>query len=151
MAFLSQHISEFLTHVEIGKNQSLKTVENYEHYLNRFLSFAGDIDVEKINLKNIEEYRLFLNRFENEKKENLSKKTQAYHLIALRAFLKYLAKNDIESLSAEKVDLPKIEKRTVEFLSREELERLFQAVDLSSKSGLRDRAILELLYSSGLR
>jgi len=148
---LSQHISEFLTHVEIGKNQSLKTVENYEHYLNRFLSFAGDIDVEKINLKNIEEYRLFLNRFENEKKENLSKKTQAYHLIALRAFLKYLAKNDIESLSAEKVDLPKIEKRTVEFLSREELERLFQAVDLSSKSGLRDRAILELLYSSGLR
>ena len=151
MPLLSQHISEFLTHVEIGKNQSLKTVENYEHYLNRFLSFAGDIDVEKINLKNIEEYRLFLNRFENEKKENLSKKTQAYHLIALRAFLKYLAKNDIESLSAEKVDLPKIEKRTVEFLSREELERLFQAVDLSSKSGLRDRAILELLYSSGLR
>src|SRR3989339_997484 len=150
MAFLSQHISEFLTFTEIGKNQSLKTVENYEHYLNRFLDFTKDIEVAKIDLKLIEDFRLYLNRLQV-KNENLSKKTQAYHLIALRAFFKYLARNDINCLSAEKVDLPKIPKRTVEFLTRDELERLFESVNLNSKSGLRDRAILELLYSSGLR
>lgn len=165
MPQLSQHISEFLTFIEIGKNQSNKTVENYEHYLNRFLEFAKDIDVADVKLPLIQDYRLYLNRKKKkeksmpsatigggkEKEENLSKKTQSYHLIALRAFFKYLARNDIESLSAEKIDLPKIEKRTVEFLSREELERLFDAVDANAKQGARDRAILELLYSSGLR
>ncbi len=152
MPKLSQHISQFITFCEIGKNQSNKTIENYEHYLMRFLDFAKDIDVQKIDLNLINDYRLYLNRLCNQEKEKLlSKKTQSYHLIALRAFLKYLAKNDVETLSAEKVELPKIEKRTVEFLNRDELERLFKAVPLNLRQGFRDRAILELLYSSGLR
>ncbi len=140
-------IVDFLEHAEIAKNQSQKTIENYDHYLGRFLEFAGDIKPNEITLQLVQKYQLHLNRLE----ENLSKKTQNYHIIALRAFLKYLTKNDYKTLPPEKIELSKIPERTVEFLSREELERLFKAVDLSSKKGLRDRAILETLYSTGLR
>jgi len=140
-------IVDFLEHAEIAKNQSPKTIENYRHYLSRFLDFAGNIKPDAITLQLVQKYQLHLNRLE----ENLGKKTQNYHIIALRAFLKYLAKNDYRALSPEKIELSKIPERTVEFLSREELERLFNEVDLSTKKGLRDRAILETLYSTGLR
>lgn len=142
---LQSAIRNFLEHCEVAKNQSPKTIENYQHYLSRFLQFAGDLNVSKITLPLIQKYRLALNRMD------LGKKTQNYHVIALRAFLKYLIKNDIPTLAPEKIDLGKIPERTVEYLSREELERLFKAVDLSDLRGLRDRAILETLYSTGLR
>ncbi len=147
MKTLKDLIVDFLEHAEIAKNQSEKTIENYHHYLHRFLDFAGDIKPNAITLKLVQKYQLHLNRLE----ENLSKKTQNYHIIALRAFLKYLIRNDYETLPPEKIELSKTPERTVEFLTREELERLFKSVNLKNKKGLRDRAILETLYSTGLR
>lgn len=148
---LSALIQQFLEHCEIEKNQSLKTIDNYSRYLRRFLGFAGDILPAKIDLPLVQKYRLHLNRAADERGHTLSKKTQNYHIIALRAFLKYLIKNDVETLAPEKVELAKIPERTVEFLSREEVSQLFAAVDETSKSRERDLAILETLYSTGLR
>ena len=138
---ISKYIKDFLEYCEIAQNKSKKTLENYRHYLKRFEEFLSeDIDVRKLTLKKIQNYRLYLN-------ENLSPQTQNYHLIAVRAFLKYLTKNDIKTLAPEKIELSKVPKRTVEVLSREEITRLFQAVNKSN----RDIAILETLYSTGLR
>jgi len=153
---LSVYIQNFLDHCEVGKNQSPRTLQNYHHYLGRFQKWAGDIDVGTISLDMVQKYRLYLNRLTDEKSgksgsDLLSIKTQNYHIIALRAFLKYLAKNDIASLAAEKIELSKIPARTVEYLTREELERIFQEPDQSNIRGLRDIAILETLYSTGLR
>ncbi len=148
---LSQAIRGFLEHCEIEKNQSKKTLVNYEHYLNRFLCFSKDIELEKISLELVKKYRLFLNRYEFRPNEPLTIKTQNYHIIALRAFLKYCSKQDWKTLEPEKIELSKIPDRTVEYLTREELERLFEAVDMNSIIGLRNRAIMEFLYSTGLR
>ncbi|MBU0577198.1 tyrosine-type recombinase/integrase [Patescibacteria group bacterium] len=148
---LSNAIRQFLEYCEIEKNQSQKTLTNYAHYLERFLGFAGDISLSAIDLSLIKKYRLFLNRLEHRPKEPLSIKTQNYHIIALRAFFKYCVKQDWKSLEPEKVELSKIPDRTVEYLDREELERLFRSVNTGKINGLRDRAILELLYSTGLR
>lgn len=151
MSNLSQHIRKFLEHVEVGKNQSQKTIENYQHYLGRFLEWYGDKSPKQINLNDIHKYRLYLNRFHDDRGRTLGTKTQNYHIIALRAFLKYLIKNDIPTLSPEKIDLQKIPERTVEYLDRDELERLFKAIPSDNLKGLRDRAIVETLYSTGLR
>lgn len=144
-------ITEFLEDAEINKNQSFKTVLNYQHYLMRFVDFAGLIKPNEITLPVIQKYRLYLNRINDKHGLPLSKKTQSYHIIALRAFLKYLGKMDIPSLSPEKVEVGKLEQRTVEFLTPEELKKLFNAIDTKTKQGLRNKAILELLYSTGLR
>ena len=148
---LSEAIRQFLEHCEIEKNQSAKTLMNYNHYLTRFLEFTGEIEIKKIDLPLIKKYRLFLNRLTVKNGEDLSIKTQNYHIIALRAFLKYCVKQDWESLEPEKVELSKIPDRQVEYLDRDELERLFNAVDTEKITGVRNRAILELLYSTGLR
>lgn len=148
---LSKFIQDFLDHCEVGKNQSLRTLTNYHHYLKRFEKWAGDIEVAKISLDMVQKFRLHLNRLTDEKNNTLGIKTQNYHIIALRAFLKYLAKNDISSLAAEKIELSKIPERTVEYLTREELERIFEQPDTSNIRGLRDMAILQTLYSTGLR
>ncbi len=154
---LSRYITEFLEYCEIGKNQSQRTIANYDHYLRRFAEFAlgnGVEKPEKITLKLVQSYRLFLNRFLGKKTEQgLKLITQNYHLIALRAFLKYLAKQDVETLSAEKIELPKNPSRQVEFLDRGELARLFLAVtkEKNELARLRDYAILETLFSTGLR
>lgn len=146
-------VVRFLEHAEIGKNQSKKTVENYRHYLGRFVEWmGGQSSPQAITIGKIQSYRLFLNRLKDEKgRQLLGVKTQNYHIIALRALLKYLIKNDIETLSPEKIDVSKIPERTVEYLQREELQRLFEAVPAGGVRGLRDRAILETLYSTGLR
>jgi site-specific recombinase XerD len=148
---LGDAIRQFLEHCEIEKNQSKKTIINYAHYLERFLEFTDDIDIEKIDLNLVKKYRLHLNRIEFRPNEELGVKTQNYHIIALRAFLKYCVKRDWKSLEPEKVELPKTPDRTVEYLTREELEMLFNSVNTSKITGLRNRAILELLYSTGLR
>lgn len=148
---LSEAIRRFLEYCEISKNQSKRTLISYRHYLERFLSFTKDINLEKVDLEKVNKYRLYLNRYEFRKNETLSVKTRNYHMIALRAFLKFASKNDWNTLSSEKVDLAKIPDRTVEYLSREELERLFNSIDNSKLTGLRNRAILEMLYSTGLR
>lgn len=177
-------IQQFLEHCEIEKNQSLKTIDNYGRYLRRFFEFTGNINVAKIDLPLVQKYRIYLNRIGERTararrpseearassrlaterglsfiKKTLSKKTQNYHIIALRAFLKYLIKNDIETLAPEKVELAKIPERTVEFLTREEVEQLFKAIETqplqpttyNPQPKLRDLAILETLYSTGLR
>lgn len=166
MSLLNNLIQRFLEHCEIEKNQSLKTIDNYNRYLRRFLKYAGDIEVSAIDLPLVQQYRLNLNRETNDKGNSLGKKTQNYHVIALRAFLKYLIKNDFKTLAPEKVELSKIPERTVEFLTKEEVAALFEAVSkmpISQKEPteqdkikeknriLRDTAILEMLYSTGLR
>ena len=148
---LSDAIRQFLEYCEIEKNQSKRTLISYAHYLGRFLIFAKNIEISKINLPLVKKYRLYLNRYEFRPNENLGVKTQNYHIIALRALLKFCIKNDWNTLAPEKIDLAKIEDRTVEFLTREELERLFGSIDNNKITGLRNRAILEMLYSTGLR
>lgn len=148
---VQDHIIKFLEHCEISRNLSPKTVENYHHYLKRFSTFVGNIKPSDLTLEKIHDFRVYLNRLKDLNAEPLSIKTQNYHIIALRAFLKYLIKNDIETLAPEKIDLSKIPERSVEYLSREELEHLFEIADGKSKKNLRDRAILETLYSTGLR
>ena len=148
---LSSAIREFLEYCEIEKNQSEKTLINYAHYLERFLVFTKDIEISKITLPIVKKYRLFLNRFEFRPNESLTIKTQNYHIIALRAFLKYCTKQDWKTLEPEKIELSKIPDRIVEYLTREELEDLFNVIDTNKINGLRNRAILEFLYSTGLR
>lgn len=145
------YITEFLEHAEINKNQALKTIVNYQHYLMRFVDFAGLIKPEEITTTITQKYRLYLNRVTDKHGLPLSKKTQSYHMIALRAFLKYLLRMDIPTLSPEKVDVGKLEQRTVEFLQPEEIQALRNSIDTSKTIGLRDIAIIELLYSTGLR
>lgn len=152
MVYLSEIMLDYIEYVEVERGRSSKTAENYRHYLERLVDFGGDISVDKITMEFVRKYRLWLNRYENDNGETLSTLTQAYHLIALRGFLAYLARRDITSLSPEKIDLPKVVRKQVTFLSVEEVERLFEAVPQSdTPSDLRDRAILELLFSSGLR
>lgn len=149
---IHEYIKEFLEYCEIAQNKSPKTIENYKHYLERFDEFLSEnMNPKDLTLKKIQNYRIFLNRMVDEKGRKLAVKTQNYHLIALRAFLKYLVKNDVNTLAPEKIELSKIPERTVEFLTREELERLFEAVDRAKSVGRRDTAILETLYSTGLR
>ena len=149
---LSKLITDFLEYLEVEKNASQKTIENYDHYLKRFLEFAGDISPPKIDLNLIKKYRLFLNRFQDKNEHGLGKQTQSYHVIALRAFLKYLAKNDIKTIPAEKIELPKTEGRTVTFLEEEEVERLLQSAgSKNTLADMRNRTIIETLYSTGLR
>ncbi|MBI2634649.1 tyrosine-type recombinase/integrase [Candidatus Peregrinibacteria bacterium] len=146
------HIKNFLEYCEIAQNKSNKTLENYHHYLERFKKFLNkDMDPKSLTLQKIQNYRLYLNRLSDKNSAQMGVKTQNYHLIALRAFLKYLAKNDIPSLAPEKIELAKIPERTVEVLVREELERLFNSARNGEKNSRRDTAILEMLYSTGLR
>lgn len=146
---LDQIIRKFLEHCEVGKGHSALTIRNYQHYLNRLLTFCeqeGIDEIEKLNLELIHKYRLNLNRFEQTNGEPLSKQTQNYHLIALRAMLKYCAKNDIQSLAPEKVELADTPEREISILEANELQRL-----LDAPVKWRDKAILNLLFSTGLR
>lgn len=150
--YLSDLTLDFVEYLEVEKGRSAKTAENYRHYLERLVEFAGNIEVKDISMELIRKYRLWLNRYVNDNGETLSTMTQNYHLIALRGFLSYLARRDIVSLSAEKVDLPKTKRRQVTFLTPEEVERLLAAIpDDDQLNHMRDRAIIELLFSSGLR
>lgn len=144
--------TDFLEYLEIEQNRSQKTIANYDHYLTRLLDFAGDdITVHDINPELIRKWRLWLNRLGTNVADELQKTTQNYHLIALRSFLKFCAKRDIPALTADKIELAHTVRKQVTFLSEEELGRLFTQPDVATLSGLRDRAILELLFSSGLR
>lgn len=151
---INELIRQFLEYLEIEKNRSIKTIENYRHYLKRFLEFSKIKDPEEITNDLIRRYRLYLNRLiitNSKKNASFSKLTQNYHLIALRGFLKYLAKRNIKSLAAEQIELAKVSRREIEFLEQEELLRLIEAPKGKGFINLRDRAILELLFSTGLR
>ncbi|MFA6392803.1 MAG: site-specific tyrosine recombinase/integron integrase [Candidatus Paceibacterota bacterium] len=159
---LEQLKREFLEHVEIEKGNSLKTVNNYDHYISRFLDFAKIDNPKDITDDKIREFRLFLNRqpgvkVRGQSSATLKKNTQNYYLIALRTFLKYLMKRDVPSLSPDRIDLAKVKERSLDLISVDELNRLLKAPessprsDLGAKKSLRDKAILELFFSTGLR
>ena len=143
--------TDFLEYLEIEQNRSQKTIANYDHYLTRLVDYAGDIKVSDINPELIHKWRLWLNRLGTNISDELQKTTQNYHLIALRSFLKFCAKRNIPALPADKVELARTKRKEVTFLNAEEVERMFKQPDIDSVAGLRDRAILELLFSSGLR
>lgn len=148
---LAELKSEFIESIEVEGGRSARTAENYDHYLERFIEFSGYITVDKITPELVRKFRLWLNRYKNDNDESLSMITQSYHLIALRGFLRYLSKRDIESLSPEKIELPKTTRKQVTFLYYDEIQRMLDAINTSDEQGLRDRAIIELLFSSGLR
>ena len=149
--FISEALTDFLENLEIEGGRSQKTILNYQLYLERFIDFAGDITVDKITSELIRKYRIWLNRYKNDNDEELSLITQSYHLIALRGFLTYLSRRDIKSLSADKIILPKTVRKQVTFLQYDEVMRMIEQIPLTDETGLRDRAIIELLFSSGLR
>ncbi len=146
---------QFLEYIEIERGRSIKTVINYERYLNRFLDYSKKEDPADITDEVIREYRLWLNRLSvklaNGKTDTLKRKTQNYHLIALRAFLKFLAKKGIATLAPERIELAKVPERSLELITTEELNRLINGPSGSDIKDLRDRAILEMLFSTGLR
>ncbi len=154
---IEKMVQEFLEYCEIEKNKSRQTIHNYHHYLNRFSHFCtenGLIKPEQINLDTVRSYRLYLNRLADERTgRNLKPITQNYHVIAVRAFLKYLAKRDIDTLSAEKIELAKNPSREVDVMNNDEVTRIKDATkhEENEIARLRDAAILELLFSSGIR
>jgi len=141
---------EFLEYLEIERGHSLKTIENYQRYLDRFFSFAEIESPEDITDDLVRKFRLYLNR-QKGVSDLLKKNTQNYYLIALRAFLKYLIKRGIKSLAPERIELAKLPERDLDLISLAELERLLNAPAGNDLKALRDRAILELLFSTGLR
>jgi site-specific recombinase XerD len=143
--------TDFLEYLEIEQNRSQKTIANYDHYLTRLLDFAGEITVTEIDAEMVRKWRLWLNRLGTNTSDELGKTTLNYHLIALRSFLRFCAKRDIPALAPDKIELGKVVRKQVTFLNEEELSRLFAQPDITSVTGLRDKAILELLFSSGLR
>ena len=149
--YLSELVNDFTEHLEVEGGRSLKTIENYRLYLERFIEFSGDITVDKITSEQVRRFRLWLNRHINDNNQSLSLITQSYHLIALRGFLTYLSRRDIQSLSADKIILPRTTRKQVTFLHYDEVSSLLSQIDLDTEAGLRDRAIIELLFSSGLR
>jgi len=155
MASLKQLKTQFLEYIEIEKGRSVKTVENYDRYLTRFLNFTKNDNPANITDTSVREFRLWLNRQSTGNNRatgaTMSKKTQNYYLIALRAFLKYLAKQEIKSLSAERIELAKTSERSLDLITNEELQRLLNSPNGTDLKDLRDKAILELLFSTGLR
>ncbi|MDO4712894.1 MAG: tyrosine-type recombinase/integrase [Candidatus Saccharibacteria bacterium] len=149
--FMSDALVAFLEHLEVEGGRSQRTIDNYRLYLERFIDFAGDIAVVDITTELVRQYRLWLNRYKNDNGDSLLLITQNYHLVALRGFLTYLSRRDIASLAADKIVLPKTTRRQVTFLHYDEVMRLIAQIPLDSEQGLRDRAIVELLFSSGLR
>lgn len=144
---------QFLNYLEIERGRSLKTIENYDRYLSRFFGFIKAKSVKDITEDNVRNFRLWLNRQPsgNRLGGNLKKNSQNYHLIALRVFLKYLKRIKLDSLSPDQIELAKTTEREIDLISQEELKRLILAPKGDSLSELRDRAILELLFSTGLR
>jgi site-specific recombinase XerD len=155
MASLKEQKQLFLEYIELVKGRSLNTVQNYDRYLNRFLEFLKKDDPADINDSSIREFRLWLNRQTtgNLKFKNLTltRKTQNYYLIALRAFLKYLARQGIQSMPAERIELAKVTERSLDLITPTELSRLLESPKGVELKDLRDKAILELLFSTGLR
>ncbi len=149
---------EFLEFCELDKGQSLLTVENYDRYLTRFFEWLAaesgresHLSSDMITQEAIRKYKLHVNRLTDHDGKQLKRTTQNYHVLAIRAFLRYLAFRGIESLSPEKISISKLGDREITFLESDEMSRLLEAPDTTKLSGLRDRAMLELLFSTGMR
>ncbi len=157
----SSYLRRFLEYLEIEKGRSPLTVRNYDFYLQRFIEWANDPAIEDVDQELVRQFRLYLNRLEDPRRGSLKKSTQNYHLIALRSFLKYLARHNVTALTPEKIELAKQGAREPLFLEALDLERLLNAPMQDDppvgKTGVpevlknRDRAILELFFSTGMR
>ena len=148
--------TEFLQYVEIEKGRSLSTVANYDHYISRFLEYTGIRKPSEITDDLVRDFRLWLNRQTSVPEKGqapvpMKKRTQNYYLIAIRSFLKYLARRSVVSLPPDRIELAKVPERSIDLISVDDLSRLMAAPDTSTLRGLRDRAIIELLFSTGLR
>lgn len=152
---LPQLIDQFFEYLEIEKNCSKLTIRDYRHYLEVFEEWFTTThkgkSIEDLDLSIVRKYRVFLSNKPTDEKVPIKRVTQNYYVIALRSFLRYLIKNDIKTLEPSKIDLPKTESRSLKFLEREQIDRLVTAPDTTKEEGMRDRAILELLFSTGLR
>lgn len=152
---LEKYINQFLEYLEIEKNSSKLTIRNYRFYLKRFRAWfeqkQKDKNIEDISTDVVRRYRVYLSNLTDYKGMTLKRITQSYHIIALRSFLRYLVRNDHNTLAPEKIDLPKAESRSLKFLEQDHLRQLFNSVDTGNEKGLRDRTILEMLFSTGLR
>ena len=157
MSPLERAVIDFLEYLEVDRGLSKMTLRNYGFFLRRFANFARERGVNKpeaISKLLVYQYRLHLNRLPSRGTDNIKKNTQNYHLIALRTFLKYLIKNDVKTLEPDKIELAKQMPRQVEFLEGNDLEKILEAPlqeTIDSKQGLRDKALLETLFSTGLR
>ena len=143
--------TDFLEYLEIDKNRSPKTIENYDRYLSKFLAWSELKDPKKVTEEIIHKFRVSLSRQINYRNEQISHRTQNYYIIALRGFLGFLAKKNISSLAPEKVELAKTKDRAVDFLTIKEVREIINASFGETLAQKRDRAILMLLFSSGLR
>lgn len=163
-------VNEFLDYLQIEKNASKLTIRNYRHYLERFILYLAspgqpafspkqrkeiltsvNFSPKQISIDVVRKYRLALSQFVDEKGMPLMRITQNYHVIALRSFLRYLSKRDIQTLAPEKIDLPHAESRSLKFLEKDAVERLLNMPSISDEKGLRDKAMMEVLFSTGLR
>jgi site-specific recombinase XerD len=144
-------LKEYLDYLEIEKNRSRNTRENYERYLKKMFESENIKTESDITVERVRNFRLQLARSSNGRGAGFEKSTQSYYIIALRNFLKYLAKNDYKVMAADKIELPKVPQRQIEVMEYDELERLLNAVSGGDVKTLRDRAILEVLFSTGLR
>lgn len=143
--------TDFLEYLELEQNRSQKTIQNYDHYLTRLLDYSGELNVKDIDQELVRKWRLWLNRLGTNTSDELGTATTNYHLIALRSFLKFCNKRGMDVMAPDKIELARAKRKQVTWLDEDELERLFAQPDLSKLAGMRDRAILELLFSSGLR
>lgn len=152
---LLQLIDQYLEYLEIEKNASKLTIRDYKHYLKIFERWFTmthpDKSIEVLDLTMIRKYRVFLSNRTDQNGQPLKKVTQNYYVIALRSLLRYCLKNDIKTLEPTKIDLPKTESRSLKFLERDQIEQLVTMPDTSKEEGVRDRTVLELLFSTGLR
>lgn len=152
---LPKLIDDFLEYLEIEKNCSKLTIRDYRHYLDVFLDWyiatIPDKQLENLELSDIRRYRVFLSNKVDPRGAGLKRVTQNYYVIALRSFLRFLIKNDYKTLEPSKIDLPKTESRSLKFLERDQVDRLVTATDTSKEEGIRDRTVMELLFSTGLR
>ena len=155
---INKHITNFLAYCEVEKGLSPTTSKNYHNFLKMFLNWMADTN--QTNLKPhdltpelIWNYRLYLSRKKDSKGSYIKKTTQNYYLIALRNLLNYFSEKDIQSLPADKIKLPKLtdKDKAIKFLNFDQVESLFNMPDLSKPDGLRDRAIIEILFSTGMR
>lgn len=154
-ASLPELIDQFLEHLEIEKNASKLTIRDYRHYLDVFEKWFSSTlpgsSISDLDLSIVRKYRVYLANHIDEKGNQRKKVTQNYYVISLRSFLRYLIKNDIKTLEPSKIDLPKTESRSLKFLERDQIDRLVTMPDTSKEDGTRDRTIMELLFSTGLR
>ena len=152
---LERKVNEFLEYLEVERGSSPLTIRNYKHYLSRFIIWLAKEGIRQnlgdVNPEVVRQYRVFLSRLSDRKGGTLSRRTQGYHAIAMRSFLRWLIKNDYKVMSPDKIDLPKAVERQIKFMTGEQTDRLLNAPSLSTIQGKRDKAILEVLFSTGLR